>query len=122
MSTIHLVSRTRPAIYKPVEVAAFIGFFVWCARPPAQRGRTAWRARGRVACGRCACVRVPPAATLQPTPGARHTPRRAPPAPARARPAGARRAAPARAQPTPAGSRAARARRRALINPSKPYP
>ena len=30
MSSIHLVSRTRPAIYKPVEVAAFLGFFVWC--------------------------------------------------------------------------------------------
>lgn len=33
MSTIHLVSRTRPSIYKPVEVAAFLGFFVWCALP-----------------------------------------------------------------------------------------
>ncbi|KAK9826821.1 hypothetical protein WJX81_004156 [Elliptochloris bilobata] len=29
MSSIHLISRTRPSIYKPVEVAAFLGFFVW---------------------------------------------------------------------------------------------
>lgn len=46
MSTIHLVSRTRPAIYKPVEVTAFIGFFVWCARPPA-RSHSAGAMRGR---------------------------------------------------------------------------
>ncbi len=61
MSTIHLVSRTRPAIYKPVEVTAFIGFFVWCARPPArplaQRRRNARQASAQVMCSGCAPCR-----------------------------------------------------------------
>lgn len=31
MSTFHLLAKGRPAIYKPFEVAAFLGFFTWCA-------------------------------------------------------------------------------------------
>ena len=30
MSTFHLLAKGRPAIYKPFEVAAFLGFFTWC--------------------------------------------------------------------------------------------
>lgn len=29
MTSFHLLAKGRPAIYKPFEVAAFLGFFVW---------------------------------------------------------------------------------------------
>lgn len=29
MTSFHLLARDRPSIYKPFEVAAFLGFFAW---------------------------------------------------------------------------------------------
>lgn len=29
MTSFHLLARDRPSIYKPFEVAAFLGFFTW---------------------------------------------------------------------------------------------
>ena len=29
MTSFHLLARDRPSLYKPFEVAAFMGFFVW---------------------------------------------------------------------------------------------
>lgn len=29
MTSFHLLAKGRPAIYKPFEVAAFLGFFAW---------------------------------------------------------------------------------------------
>ena len=31
MTSFHLLARDRPSIYKPFEVAAFLGFFAWWA-------------------------------------------------------------------------------------------
>jgi len=29
MTSFHLIAKDRPSIYKPFEVAAFLGFFAW---------------------------------------------------------------------------------------------
>ena len=34
MTSFHLLARDRPSLYKPFEVAAFLGFFAWCVQRP----------------------------------------------------------------------------------------
>ena len=39
MTSFHLLARDRPSIYKPFEVAAFLGFFAWWAASSHQAQR-----------------------------------------------------------------------------------